>query len=102
MSFFTSPRLFALGIPMALMSQCAPTQSCTPAPPTESSAPVVVEQPVVQPPADCHPDYVECLPIVADLDCGDIGHPVHLHDPRNDAYRLDGLNNAVGDGVGCE
>ena len=51
----------------------------------------------------CHPDYVECFRIVVDLDCGDIGHPVHLHaHAANDAYKLDGLGNVVGDGIGCE
>jgi hypothetical protein len=83
-----SPKLLALGIPVAFLSQCAP--QCAPAP---APAPA---------PSDCHPDYVECLPIVGDLDCKDIGHAVHLRDPENDAYRLDGLNSAVGDGVGCE
>ena len=90
-----SPRLLALGIPVALLGQCAP-QSCAPAP---APAPPVTTRP---PANDCHPDYVECLRIVVDLDCGDIGHPVHLHDAANDAYKLDGLGNVVGDGIGCE
>ena len=50
----------------------------------------------------CHPDYVECLPIGGDLDCGDIGHSVRLRNPANDAYDLDGNGNIVDDGFGCE
>ncbi len=46
---------------------------------------------------DCHPDYVECLPQVGDLNCGDIGHQVDLFG-SSDAYRLD----ADSDLVGCE
>jgi hypothetical protein len=55
-------------------------------------------------PTECHPDYVECLPIVDDLNCGDppIGDGiVHLRNPRNDAYRLD-VSNGVGNGIGCD
>jgi hypothetical protein len=54
--------------------------------------------------AECHPDYVECLPIVEDLDCGDppIGDgTVQLRDPRNDAYELD-VSRGVGNGIGCD
>ena len=92
---FKSPRLLALGIPVAFLGQCAP-QSCAPAP-----APAPVE--TTQPPANgCHPDYVECLPIVVDLDCEDVDGPIHLRNPANDAYKLDGYGNVVGDGVGCE
>jgi endonuclease YncB( thermonuclease family) len=56
--------------------------------------------PVTRPPANgCHPAYVECLPIVDDLDCAQIGHLVHLRSIGNDPYRLDGSDN---DGLGCE
>ena len=56
--------------------------------------------PTTHPPANnCHPAYVECLPIVADLDCPQIGHLVHLRAIGNDPYRLDGSDN---DGLGCE
>lgn len=40
--------------------------------------------------------YSPCLPIVADLDCGDINHPVQV--TGSDPYRLD----ADGDGTGCD
>ncbi len=49
--------------------------------------------------AGCHPSYSPCLPIVGDLDCGEIADskkPVSVR--GSDPYRLDG----DGDGVGCE
>ena len=50
--------------------------------------------------SNCHPSYTPCLPIVGDLDCGDIRvvgkDPVQVKGP--DEYRLD----ADGDGLGCE
>jgi hypothetical protein len=45
---------------------------------------------------NCHPSYSPCLPIVSDLDCGQIGHPVTVHGP--DKYNLDSDH----DGHGCE
>lgn len=45
----------------------------------------------------CHPDYSGCLPIVGDLDCSQIGHPVRILHGR-DPYGLD----SDGDGMGCE
>jgi endonuclease YncB( thermonuclease family) len=45
---------------------------------------------------NCMPGYSPCLPIVDDLDCGDIGHPVTV--TGTDPYRLD----ADGDGIGCD
>ncbi len=54
---------------------------------------------------ECHPAYVECLPIVDDLDCGGndhpIGHSVQLTG-NDDPYRLDGNNTHREDGDGCE
>ena len=53
---------------------------------------------------DCHPDYVECLPIVDDLDCGDAPFydgTVRLRDRNNDAYGLD-VSRGVGNGIGCD
>jgi endonuclease YncB( thermonuclease family) len=44
----------------------------------------------------CHPGYTPCLPLVADLDCGDVTGPVHV--TGDDPYRLD----ADGDGTGCD
>ncbi len=44
----------------------------------------------------CHPSYSPCLPIVGDLDCGQIGHQVTVR--GSDPYGLD----ADGDGVGCD
>lgn len=44
----------------------------------------------------CMAGYSPCLPIVADLDCGEIGHPVRV--TGSDPYRLD----ADGDGTGCD
>jgi hypothetical protein len=51
------------------------------------------------PASNCHPAYVECLAVVGDLDCAQIGHLVHLRSIGNDPYRLDGSDN---DGLGCE
>jgi endonuclease YncB( thermonuclease family) len=45
---------------------------------------------------NCMAGYAPCLPIVADLGCGEIGHPVTV--TGRDPYRLD----ADGDGVGCD
>lgn len=47
-------------------------------------------------PANCMAGYSPCLPIVADLDCGEIGHSVTV--TGSDPYRLD----ADGDGIGCD
>ena len=40
--------------------------------------------------------YSPCLPVVGDLDCGDIDGPVRV--TGSDPYRLD----ADGDGIGCD
>jgi endonuclease YncB( thermonuclease family) len=45
---------------------------------------------------NCMSGYAPCLPVVADLDCGDIGGPVRV--TGSDPYRLD----ADGDGIGCD
>jgi hypothetical protein len=55
---------------------------------------------------ECHPDYIDCLPIVDDLDCGDPeieahGGTVDLYDAANDEYRLD-VNSGPGNAVGCD
>jgi hypothetical protein len=77
-----SPKLLALGLlPAAALGQCAP--ACAP-----------------RPAATCHPDYVECLPIVGDLDCAQVGHLVTLRDITVDPYDLDVDANA--NGLGCE
>lgn len=47
-------------------------------------------------PSNCMAGYTPCLPVVPDLDCGEIGHPVTV--TGSDPYRLD----ADGDGVGCD
>ena len=44
----------------------------------------------------CMAGYSPCLPIVDDLNCPDIGHPVTV--TGNDPYRLD----RDGDGTGCD
>lgn len=48
------------------------------------------------PSSNCMSGYSPCLPIVGDLDCGEIGHPVTV--TGSDPYRLD----ADGDGIGCD
>jgi len=68
----------------------APTLPAT-LPPTPP-APV----PLVAQPADCHPSYTPCLPVVGDLDCDEVGRPVDVHGP--DDYGLDRDR----DGAGCE
>jgi micrococcal nuclease len=47
-------------------------------------------------PGKCAPGYSPCLPVVADLDCADIGHRVTV--TGADQYHLDGDH----DGVACE
>ncbi len=47
----------------------------------------------------CHPSYRPCLPIVSDLDCGEIDDALKpITVVGDDPYRLDGDD----DGVGCE
>ena len=46
--------------------------------------------------ADCMTGYSPCLPVVSDLDCGEINGPVRVS--GSDPYRLD----ADGDGIGCD
>jgi micrococcal nuclease len=47
----------------------------------------------------CHPSYDPCLPIVDDLDCGEIDDSLKpIHVLGDDPYRLDGDH----DGLGCE
>lgn len=48
------------------------------------------------PTSNCKTGYTPCLPVVGDLDCGQIGHPVTV--TGSDPYRLDRDN----DGVGCD
>ena len=48
------------------------------------------------PAKDCMAGYSPCLPIVGDLNCPDIGHPVTV--TGSDPYRLD----RDGDGIGCD
>lgn len=65
----------------------------------EAAAPVpLVSKPSKpsKPASDCMTGYEPCLPVVADLDCGEIGHPVTV--TGNDPYRLD----RDGDGIGCD
>ncbi len=58
----------------------------------------LVNKPSAAPKAasDCMPGYSPCLPIVDDLDCGDIGRPVKV--TGDDPYRLDRDK----DGTGCD
>lgn len=50
----------------------------------------------------CHPAYTDCLPIVADLNCADIGWaPVGLVNVYDDPYGLDVLY-GPGNGVACD
>jgi micrococcal nuclease len=64
-----------------------------------TSEPTLPPEPT-SPPANCHPSYSPCLPIVADLDCPDVralgAAPVQVIGP--DEYRLDRDK----DGIGCE
>ena len=67
--------------------------TCAPDEPQEEPEP---EEPQESSGGNCHPNYAPCLPIVPDLDCGEIGHSVYV--TGSDPYRLD----ADGDGVGCD
>jgi len=67
------------------------------APPPGSTAPPTREP--TQHPGGCEPGYTPCLPIVSDLDCGDIDDSLKpIHVTGSDPYRLDG----DGDGFGCD
>jgi hypothetical protein len=59
---------------------------------------VVVPTNTVPPVANCHPSYIPCLPIVGDLDCGEISER-NIQIVGYDEYRLDGNDQ---DGWGCE
>lgn len=72
-------------------TQVAPGQEPAPRP-----APTHKTEPPASSGGNCAPGYTPCLPIVDDLDCADIGHPVRV--TGADPYRLD----ADGDGWGCE
>jgi endonuclease YncB( thermonuclease family) len=67
--------------------------------PTAKATPRPTPKPTKKP-SSCHPSYIPCLPIVADLDCPDVRAmgkaPVQVIGP--DDYRLD----RDGDGLGCE
>ena len=71
--------------------KASPNRTCATPTPTPSASPTP------SPGGDCHPNYSPCLPIVDDLDCGDIDGPVTVIGGA-DPYRLD----ADGDGIGCE
>jgi len=58
--------------------------------------PLVTKPKAPKPAANCMTGYDPCLPVVADLDCGEIGHSVIV--TGSDPYRLD----RDGDGVGCD
>ncbi len=64
-----------------------------------TAAPVpLVEKPAktTAPKSDCMAGYSPCLPIRADMNCPEIGHPVTV--TGSDPYRLD----RDGDGTGCD
>ena len=71
--------------------KASPNRTCATPTPTPTASPTP------SPGGDCHPNYSPCLPIVDDLDCGDIDGPVTVIGGA-DPYRLDG----DGDGIGCE
>jgi micrococcal nuclease len=79
--------------PPALVAPAVPTARPTPKPTPKPA-------PKAKPAPNCHPSYVPCLPIVADLNCPDVRAmglaPVRVIGP--DDYRLD----ADHDGYGCE
>jgi endonuclease YncB( thermonuclease family) len=91
LSAYRSVEAAAKGSSAGLWTACArPTQSPAPTP-TPTPPPAG---------ANCHASYSPCLPIVGDLDCGDVramgAAPVRVL--GSDPYRLDGDD----DGWGCE
>lgn len=51
---------------------------------------------------ECAPQYGGCLPVVADLDCADIGYAVlAVYDVNDDPYDLD-TRFAAGNGLTCD
>lgn len=77
----------------------APTPACLKPSPTPAPAPVPLKPapaPKTTQQSSCMQGYSPCLPIVGDLDCGEIGHPVRV--TGSDPYRLDRDR----DGIGCD
>jgi len=71
----------------------ADTPSCSKAAPV----PLVQQRkPAEQSGGNCMPGYDPCLPVLGDMNCPDIGHPVQV--TGSDPYGLD----RDGDGVGCD
>jgi len=68
-----------------------------PAPPPITTKPPA-PRPTPSPKPACHPNYSVCLPIVGDLDCGEISQRNFRVIGGNDPYRLDADN----DGIACE
>lgn len=62
----------------------------------ECEQPAPAAQPTQQQGGGCHPGYSPCLPIVADLNCGDVDGPITVL--GDDPYQFD----ADGDGTGCD
>lgn len=58
--------------------------------------PLVSKTKTPAPAKNCMAGYSPCLPVVGDLDCGEIGHSVKV--TGSDPYRLD----RDGDGIGCD
>ena len=82
---------------LGLWGACVAPSPPPPPPPLEP--PPAEPPPAPPPPADCHPNYSPCLPIVSDLDCGEIPDSLKpIMVIGSDPYRLDGDN----DGLGCE
>jgi uncharacterized protein DUF1524 len=69
------------------------------APATTPPAPPPTTRSTPPPGGQCEPGYSPCLPIVDDLDCGEISDALKpIHVTGDDPYRLD----ADDDGLGCE
>lgn len=79
------------------------TTDAAPPPPPPTTKPPTTKPPAPRkttsaPKPPCHPNYSACLPIVADLDCGEISQRNFLVIGGKDPYRLDSDN----DGIACE
>ena len=83
--------------PVTIQAQQATPTARAPAAPATSAPSPQVTSPAS---GSCHPDYLDCVPVAADVDCSELGgRTIRLRNIRVDPYDLDRGNPP--DGIGC-